>query len=121
LGFETCLNLNLERFDGLEILSPGRENLGFETCPNLNLGGSTVWNPGSKRVEEDNLRLQICSSLKSGGLTVRHLNPNASRGVIWDLETIQISNRVIQRSRNPEFKHVGDNLAWVTTQVSNRG
>uniref|UniRef100_A0A2N9H0J7 Uncharacterized protein n=1 Tax=Fagus sylvatica TaxID=28930 RepID=A0A2N9H0J7_FAGSY len=41
---------------------------------------STVWNPGSKHVEEDNLRLQICSSLKLGGLTVWHLNPNTSGG-----------------------------------------
>jgi copper homeostasis protein CutC len=30
-----------------------------------------VWNVGSKHVEEvDNLRLEICSSLKSGGSTV---------------------------------------------------
>ena len=39
-----------------------------------------VWNAGSKHVEEvDNLRLEICSSLKSGGLTVWHLSPNTSR------------------------------------------
>jgi hypothetical protein len=55
-------------------------NLGFETCPNLNLGGSMVWNPGSKRVEEDNLRLQICPSLILGGSTVWHLNPNTLGG-----------------------------------------
>uniref|UniRef100_A0A2N9I1T2 Uncharacterized protein n=1 Tax=Fagus sylvatica TaxID=28930 RepID=A0A2N9I1T2_FAGSY len=34
--------------------------------------------------------------------------------------TTQISNRVIQQSGDPESKHVGVNLAWVTTQVSNR-
>ena len=56
--------------------------LGFEICSNFELGGSTVWNVGSKHVEEvDNLRLEICSSLQSGGLTVWHLNPNTSRGV----------------------------------------
>jgi uncharacterized lipoprotein YddW (UPF0748 family) len=42
-------------------------------------------------------------------------------GIIWSLETIQVSNWVmIQRSGNPQSKHVGVNLAWVTTQVSNR-
>uniref|UniRef100_A0A2N9HP15 Uncharacterized protein n=1 Tax=Fagus sylvatica TaxID=28930 RepID=A0A2N9HP15_FAGSY len=36
----------------------------------------------SKHVGEVNLRLQICSSLKLGGSTVWHLNPNTLR-VIW--------------------------------------
>jgi hypothetical protein len=54
--------------------------LGFEIRSNLELGGSTVWNSGSTHVEEDNLRLQICLSLKSSDLTVWHLNPNALGG-----------------------------------------
>ena len=42
-----------------------------------------VWNAGSKHVEEvDNLSFEICSSLKSGGLTVWHLSPHTLR-VIW--------------------------------------
>jgi hypothetical protein len=32
--------------------------------------------------------------------------------VIWGLEIIQISNWVIQRSGNPESKHVGGNLGF---------
>uniref|UniRef100_A0A2N9FYI9 Uncharacterized protein n=1 Tax=Fagus sylvatica TaxID=28930 RepID=A0A2N9FYI9_FAGSY len=67
---------------------------------------STVWNPGSKHVEEDNLRLQICSSLKSGGLTVWHLNPNTLRGdLTWGLPKLQIewSNGLAFES-----KHVGE-------------
>uniref|UniRef100_A0A2N9FWH2 Uncharacterized protein n=1 Tax=Fagus sylvatica TaxID=28930 RepID=A0A2N9FWH2_FAGSY len=54
------------------------------------------WNPGSKHVEEDNLRLQICSSLRLGGLTVWHLNPNTSGGdLTWGLP--KAANRVVQR------------------------
>jgi hypothetical protein len=51
-----------------------------------------VWNVGSKHVEEvDNLRLEIRSSLKSGGSTVWHLNPNTLRGdLTWGLPKLQI-------------------------------
>uniref|UniRef100_A0A2N9EFY7 Uncharacterized protein n=1 Tax=Fagus sylvatica TaxID=28930 RepID=A0A2N9EFY7_FAGSY len=47
-------------------------------------------------------------------------NPE-SKHVAGDLAwvTTQVSNRVIQQSGDPESKHVGVNLAWVTTQVSN--
>ena len=33
-------------------------------------------------------------------------------GVIWGWEIIQISNQLIQRSGNPESKHVGGNLGF---------
>ena len=65
-----------------------------------------VWNAGSKHVEEvDNLRFEICSSLKSGGLTVLHLSPNTLRDdLAWGLPKSQIkwSNGLAFES-----KHVG--------------
>ena len=73
--------------------------LGFEICSNFELGGSMVWNAGSKHVEEvGNLRLEIYSSLKTGGLMVWHLSPNTPRGgIIWDFKFVQVSNWVVQR------------------------
>jgi hypothetical protein len=65
-----------------------------------------VWNVGSKHVGEvDDLRLAICSSLKLGGSTVWHLNPNTLRGdLTWGLPKLQIewSNGLAFES-----KHVG--------------
>ena len=65
-----------------------------------------VWNAGSKHVEEvDNLSFEICSSLKSGGLTVWHLSPNTLRDdLAWGLPKSQIewSNGLAFES-----KHVG--------------
>jgi hypothetical protein len=72
-----------------------------------------VWNPGSKRVEEDNLRLQICPSLILGGSTVWHLNPNRSGGVII------LGFEICSKSQIGWFnglafgsKHVGGDLTW---------
>ena len=106
-------------------------NLRLQICPSLKLGGSTVWplNPNtlrcdlawglpksqiewsnglefeSKHVGEVNLRLQICPSLKLGGSTVWHLNPNTLRDdLAWGLPKSQIewSNGMAFES-----KHVG--------------
>jgi hypothetical protein len=70
-------------------------NLGFETCPNINgdLGSGDY------------------PDLNRGSNCLEILSPNMS-GVIWGLEIIQISNRVIQRFGNPESKHVGGNLGF---------
>jgi hypothetical protein len=60
----------------------------------------------SKHVGEVNLRLQICPSLKLGGLTVWHLNPNTLRDdLAWGLPKSQIewSNGLAFES-----KHVGE-------------
>uniref|UniRef100_A0A2N9GEC5 Uncharacterized protein n=1 Tax=Fagus sylvatica TaxID=28930 RepID=A0A2N9GEC5_FAGSY len=76
---------------------------------------STVWNPGSKHVEEDNLRLQICSSLKLGGLTVWHLNPNTSGGdLTWGLPRLQIewSNGLESQSKHVEGCKSGGSTVW---------
>uniref|UniRef100_A0A2N9IV97 Uncharacterized protein n=1 Tax=Fagus sylvatica TaxID=28930 RepID=A0A2N9IV97_FAGSY len=110
----------------------GDVNLRLQICSSLKLGGSTVWhlNPNtlrddlawglpksqiewsnglafeSKHVGDVNLRLQICSSLKLGGSTVWHLNPNTLRDdLAWGLPKSQIewSNGLAFES-----KHVGD-------------
>ena len=45
----------------------------------------------SKHVGDVNLRLQICSSLKLGGSTAWHLNPNMLRDdLAWGLPKSQI-------------------------------
>uniref|UniRef100_A0A2N9G7V9 Uncharacterized protein n=1 Tax=Fagus sylvatica TaxID=28930 RepID=A0A2N9G7V9_FAGSY len=63
----------------------------LEICSSLKSGGSTVWHFESQHVEEVNLRLQICLSLKLGGSTVWHLNPNMLRGdLTWGLPKLQI-------------------------------
>uniref|UniRef100_A0A2N9FRG8 Uncharacterized protein n=1 Tax=Fagus sylvatica TaxID=28930 RepID=A0A2N9FRG8_FAGSY len=116
--------LQIEWSNGLAFESKhvGEVNLRLQICPSLKLGGSTVWhlNPNtlrgdltwglpklqiewsnglafeSKHVGEVNLRLQICPSLKLGGSTVWHLNPNTLRGdLTWGLP--KLSNRVVQR------------------------
>jgi hypothetical protein len=51
----------------------------LEICSSLKSGGSTVWHFESQHVKEVNLRLRICLSLKLGGSTVWHLNPNMLR------------------------------------------
>jgi hypothetical protein len=110
----------------------GDVNLRLQICSSLKLGDSTVWhlNPNtlrcdlawglpksqiewsnglafeSKHVGDVNLRLQICSSLKLGGSTVWHLNPNTLRcDLAWGLPKSQIewSNGLAFES-----KHVGD-------------
>uniref|UniRef100_A0A2N9I542 Uncharacterized protein n=1 Tax=Fagus sylvatica TaxID=28930 RepID=A0A2N9I542_FAGSY len=81
----------------------------------LALLSSTVWNPGSKHVEEDNLRLQIGSSLKLGGLTVWHLNPNTSGGdLTWGLPRLQIewSNGLESQSKHVEGCKSGGSTVW---------
>uniref|UniRef100_A0A2N9HGJ3 Aminotransferase-like plant mobile domain-containing protein n=1 Tax=Fagus sylvatica TaxID=28930 RepID=A0A2N9HGJ3_FAGSY len=112
----------------------GEVNLRLQICPSLKLGGSTVWhlNPNtlrddlawglpksqiewsnglafeSKHVGEVNLRLQICSSLKLGGSTVWHLNPNTLR-VIW------LGDYPSLKSSGPTAWHLNpntDDLAW---------
>uniref|UniRef100_A0A2N9I6H3 Aminotransferase-like plant mobile domain-containing protein n=1 Tax=Fagus sylvatica TaxID=28930 RepID=A0A2N9I6H3_FAGSY len=128
--------LQIEWSNGLAFESKhvGEVNLRLQICPSLKLGGSTVWhlNPNtlrgdltwglpklqiewsnglafeSKHVGEVNLRLQICPSLKLGGSTVWHLNPNTLRGdLTWGLPKLQIewSNGLAFES-----KHVGVNL-----------
>uniref|UniRef100_A0A2N9FCD0 Uncharacterized protein n=1 Tax=Fagus sylvatica TaxID=28930 RepID=A0A2N9FCD0_FAGSY len=72
-------------------------------------------NPGSKHVEEDNLRLQICSSLRLGGLTVWHLNPNTSGGdLTWGLPRLQIewSNGLESQSKHVEGCKSGGSTVW---------
>uniref|UniRef100_A0A2N9J9T4 Integrase catalytic domain-containing protein n=1 Tax=Fagus sylvatica TaxID=28930 RepID=A0A2N9J9T4_FAGSY len=61
----------------------------------------------SKHVGDVNLRLQICSSLKLGGSTVWHLNPNTLRDdLAWGLPKSQIE---WSNGLEPfESKHVGD-------------
>uniref|UniRef100_A0A2N9G976 Aminotransferase-like plant mobile domain-containing protein n=1 Tax=Fagus sylvatica TaxID=28930 RepID=A0A2N9G976_FAGSY len=126
--------LQIEWSNGLAFESKhvGEVNLRLQICPSLKLGGSTVWhlNPNtlrgdltwglpklqiewsnglafeSKHVGEVNLRLQICPSLKLGGSTVWHLNPNTLRGdLTWGLPKLQIewSNGLAFES-----KHVGE-------------
>uniref|UniRef100_A0A2N9FZX4 Uncharacterized protein n=1 Tax=Fagus sylvatica TaxID=28930 RepID=A0A2N9FZX4_FAGSY len=126
--------LQIEWSNGLAFESKhvGEVNLSLQICPSLKLGGSTVWhlNPNtlrgdltwglpklqiewsnglafeSKHVGEVNLRLQICPSLKLGGSTVWHLNPNTLRGdLTWGLPKLQIewSNGLAFES-----KHVGE-------------
>jgi hypothetical protein len=126
--------LQIEWSNGLAFESKhvGEVNLRLQICPSLKLGGSTVWhlNPNtlrgdltwglpklqiewsnglafeSKHVGEVNLRLQICPSLKLGGSTVWHLNPNTLRGdLTWGLPRLQIewSNGLAFES-----KHVGE-------------
>ena len=95
----------------------GEVNLRLQIYSSLKSGGSTVWhlNPNmlrddldwglpksqiewstglafeSKHIGEVNLRLQICSSLKLGGSTVWHLNPNTLRDdLAWGLPKSQI-------------------------------
>jgi hypothetical protein len=95
----------------------GKVNLRLQICSSLKLGGSTVWhlNPNtlrcdltwglpksqiewsnglsfeSKHIGGVNLRLQICPSLKLGGSTVWHLNPNTLRcDLAWGLPKSQI-------------------------------
>uniref|UniRef100_A0A2N9I241 Aminotransferase-like plant mobile domain-containing protein n=1 Tax=Fagus sylvatica TaxID=28930 RepID=A0A2N9I241_FAGSY len=65
----------------------------------------------SKHVGEVNLRLQICSSLKSGGSTVWHLNPNTLRGdLTWGLPKLQIEWNQRFGTLNPNT--LGCDLAW---------
>jgi hypothetical protein len=121
--------LQIEWSNGLAFESKhvGEVNLRLQICPSLKLGGSTVWhlNPNtlrgdltwglpklqiewsnglafeSKHVGEVNLRLQICPSLKLGGSTVWHLNPNTLRGdLIWGLPKLQIEWLNILSNRN---------------------
>ena len=125
--------LQIEWSNGLAFESKhvGGVNLRLQICSCLKLCGSTVWhlNPNTLRDDLDwglpksqiewsnglafeskhvggvNLRLQICSSLKLCGSTVRHLNPNTLRGdLTWGLPKLQIewSNGLAFES-----KHVG--------------
>uniref|UniRef100_A0A2N9EJJ0 Aminotransferase-like plant mobile domain-containing protein n=1 Tax=Fagus sylvatica TaxID=28930 RepID=A0A2N9EJJ0_FAGSY len=114
----------------------GGNNLRLQTCPSLKLGGSTVWhlNPNmlrddlawglpksqiewsnglafeSKHVGDVNLRLQICSSLKLGGSTVWHLNPNTLRDdLAWGLPNLKLGGSTVWHL-NPNT--LRDDLAW---------
>ena len=84
----------VQQFGNLESKHVGG-NLGFDICQ-IAIGYSDlVWKLSKSQIRWSN------------GLEI--LSPNTS-GVIWGLEIIQISNRVVQRFGNPESKHVGGNL-----------
>ena len=79
-------------FDSLEILNPNmlRGDLTWG-LPKLQIEWSNGLTFESKHVGEINLRLQICLSLKLGGSTVWHLNPNMLRDdLTWGLPKLQI-------------------------------
>ena len=68
------------------------DNLRLEICSSLKLSGLTVWHLSPNTLGEgDNLRLQICPSLKLGGSMVWPLNPNTLRSdLAWGLPKSQI-------------------------------
>jgi hypothetical protein len=109
----------------------GGFNLRLQICTSLKLGGSTAWHLSPNKLRGDlawglskpqiewsnglafeskhvggfNLRLQICTSLKLGGSTAWHLNPNTLRGdLAWGLPKPQIewSNGLASQSKHVE-------------------